>query len=111
MPIPFVVIGTIYFWKHIYPIYYRVWDSQSKMSQLLSGLLSGIRLVKSFGQEEREHKRFEKCAGYMRDNRTLLDMSMATFNPIMTFLFGAGGLLIWYAGGHLVLGHGSPSAR
>jgi ATP-binding cassette subfamily B protein len=103
VPLPFVAIGTIYFWKYIHPIYYRVSDSQSKMSQLLSGLLSGIRLVKSFGQEEREHQRFEKSAGYMRDNRNLLDRSIATFNPIMSFLFGLGGLIIWYEGGHLVL--------
>jgi ATP-binding cassette subfamily B protein len=103
VPLPFVAVGTIYFWKYIYPIYYRVSDSQSKMSQLLSGLLSGIRLVKSFGQEEREHARFEKSAGYMRDNRNLLDRSVATFNPIMAFLFGLGGLIIWFEGGHLVL--------
>lgn len=103
IPLPFVAIGTIYFWKYIYPIYYRVSDSQSKMSQLLSGLLSGIRLVKSFGQEQREHARFEKSANYMRDNRNSLDRSIATFNPIMGFLFGIGGLIIWYQGGHLVL--------
>ncbi|MDX1935087.1 MAG: ABC transporter ATP-binding protein [Capsulimonadales bacterium] len=103
VPLPFVAIGTIYFWKYIHPIYYRVSDSQSKMAQLLSALLSGIRLVKAFGQEEREHARFEKSAAYMRDNRNQLDWSIATFNPIMAFLFGMGGLIIWYAGGQLVL--------
>jgi ATP-binding cassette subfamily B protein len=103
VPIPLAVLGTIYFWKHIYPIYYRVSDSQAKMSQLLSSLLSGIRLVKAFGQEEREQKRFIDSADYMRNNRIHLDASQATFGPIMAFLFGAGGLLIWYAGGHLVL--------
>ncbi len=104
VPIPFVVVGTIYFWKHIHPIYYRVNESQSKMSQLLSGLLSGIRLVKSFGQEEEEHKRFQRSAATMRENRNLLETSVATFNPIMGFLFGLGGLIIWYAGGRQVLG-------
>ena len=54
LPVPFVVIGTTFFWRYIYPRYYRVWDSQSKTAQLLSGLLAGIRLVKSFGQERRE---------------------------------------------------------
>jgi ATP-binding cassette subfamily B protein len=104
LPIPFVVVGTTFFWRHIYPRYYKVWDSQSKTAQLLSGLLSGIRLVKAFGQEEREQKRFSGAASYLQDSRRSLETSSATFNPIMGFVFGLGGLIIWYAGGSQVLG-------
>lgn len=103
LPIPFVVVGTTFFWKHIYPRYYRLWDSQSKMAQLLTGLLQGIRLVKVFGQEEREQARFSKAAGYMQDARRSVETSVATFNPLMGFVFGLGGLIIWFAGGKLVL--------
>lgn len=103
LPIPFVSVGTIFFWRNIYPRYYRLWDSQSKMAQLLTGLLQGIRLVKSFGQECRETDRFTESATYMRDARRSVEMSLATFNPAMAFIFGLGGLIIWYAGGHLVL--------
>jgi ATP-binding cassette subfamily B protein len=103
VPIPFVVIGTIFFWRHIYPRYYRLWDSQSKLSQLLAGLLNGIRLVKAFGQEKKEHQRFQQAAGYLQDTRRSVDRSVATFNPIMAFVFGLGGLIIWYSGGNLVL--------
>ncbi len=103
LPVPFVIIGTTFFWRHIYPRYYKVWDSQSKTAQLLSGLLAGIRLVKAFGQEDREQKRFSGAAAYLQDSRRSLETSMATFNPIMGFVFGLGGLIIWYAGGSQVL--------
>jgi ATP-binding cassette subfamily B protein len=103
LPIPFVVAGNIFFWQRIYPRYYRLWDSQAKMSQMLSGLLSGIRLVKAFGQEERERDRFSSGANYLREARRRVETGTATFNPIMGFVFGLGGLLIWYAGGKLVL--------
>ena len=103
LPIPFVVVGTIFFWRQIYPRYYRFWDSQSKMAQLLSGLLSGVRLVKSFGQEEREQRRFSQSASYMQVSRRWIETGSATFNPIMGFVFGLGGLIIWYAGGGRVL--------
>jgi ATP-binding cassette subfamily B protein len=103
LPVPLVVIGTIFFWKHVYPRYYPVWESQSKMSQLLSGMLSGIRLVKAFGQEHREEARFSESAQYLQDARRRLQYSVATFNPLMGFVFGLGGLIIWYAGGKLVL--------
>ncbi len=103
LPIPFVVVGTTFFWKRIYPQYYRLWDSQSKMAQLLTGLLQGIRLVKVFGQETRERARFSTAAGYMQDARRSVETSVATFNPLMGFVFGLGGLIIWFAGGKLVL--------
>jgi ATP-binding cassette subfamily B protein len=103
LPIPFVVVGTTFFWRHIYPRYYRLWDSQSKMAQLLTGFLQGIRLVKAFSQEERERARFSSAAGYMQQARRSVEMGMATFNPIMGFVFGLGGLLIWFAGGERVL--------
>jgi len=103
LPIPFVVVGTTFFWRYIYPRYYKVWDSQSKTAQLLSGLLSGIRLVKAFGQEQREQQRFSGAAAYLQESRRSLETSVATFNPIMGFVFGLGGLIIWYAGGRQVL--------
>lgn len=102
LPIPLVIIGTMFFWKYIYPRYYRVWDSQSKMAQLINGLIQGVRLVKSFGQEEREMSRFSESAHYMRASRRSLEMSAATFHPLMAFVFSLGGLIVWYAGGNLV---------
>ncbi|MGD0091596.1 MAG: ABC transporter ATP-binding protein, partial [Planctomycetota bacterium] len=103
LPIPFVCVGTIFFWKRIYPRYYRHWDSYSKMGQLLSGLLSGIRLVKVFGMEHREEGRFHKCAEHMQKARRGLEYNTAWFHPTMGFIFGLGGLIVWWAGGKLVL--------
>jgi ATP-binding cassette subfamily B protein len=103
LPVPLVIIGTVLFWKHLYPRYFPVWDSQSKMSQLLSGVLSGIRLVKSFGQENMEEERFGRSAERLMTSRRSLQASVATFNPLMAFVFLLGGLIIWYAGGRLVL--------
>jgi ATP-binding cassette, subfamily B, bacterial len=103
VPIPFVFIGTAIYWRVIYPRYYRIWDSQSKMSQSLHGLLQGIRLVKAFGQEEREQARFAKNAAYVQASKRSLEMSAATFNPLMGFVFGLGGLLVWNIGGRDVL--------
>lgn len=106
VPIPFVLLGTMIYWKVVYPRYYRVWDSQSKMSQSLHGLLQGIRLVKAFGQEDRERERFAKSAAYVQASKRSLEMSAATFNPMMGFVFGLGGLIVWNAGGRDVLdGH------
>jgi ATP-binding cassette, subfamily B, bacterial len=103
LPIPGVAVGTYYFYKHVYPLTYRRSDSRAKMSRLLNGLLSGIRLVKAFGQEKREKERFTVAATYMQDSIRGVQMKIATFNPTMAFVFNLGGLLIWYVGGETVL--------
>jgi ATP-binding cassette subfamily B protein len=103
VPIPFVIAGTLYFWKKVYPRYFKLWDSNSKLNSMLNGVFSGIRLVKSFAQEERETQRFDSNVTYLRDSRKTLDSHLGTFNPIMTFIFGMGGFIVWYVGGSDVL--------
>jgi ATP-binding cassette subfamily B protein len=46
IPAPLVMAGSFVFWRHIYPRYYRFWDASSKQAGMISGTLSGIRVVK-----------------------------------------------------------------
>ncbi len=103
IPIPFVFLGTIFFWKRIYPNYYKYWDSNSKLGSMLNGVLSGIRLVKVFGQEKRETKRFFTAADYVRETRIKVDTKVGIFSPLMAYVFGLGGLIVWFVGGRDVL--------
>jgi len=103
LPVPLVVVGTLLFYKWIYPRYYRRSDSRAKMAKLLTSFLSGIRLVKAFAQEDREKERFSNSATYIQDTQRGVEMSVMTFNPVMAIVFNLGALIIWYSGGHLVL--------
>ncbi|MBK9120116.1 MAG: DUF1854 domain-containing protein [Phycisphaerales bacterium] len=104
IPAPFVVTGTVIFWRHIYPRNYRAWDSSSKQAGLLAGLLSGIRVVKAFGQEDREFERFGRASQRLRDTRMGVELASATFNPSMGVIFQLGGWIVWYVGGRDVIG-------
>jgi len=103
IPIPFVVIGTLFFWNRIYPNYYKYWESNSKLGAMLNGVLSGIRLVKVFGQEQRETSRFNRSVDYLREARIRVDTRVGAFSPVMAYFFGLGGLIIWFVGGRDVL--------
>ncbi|MCM8818812.1 MAG: ABC transporter ATP-binding protein/permease [Candidatus Omnitrophica bacterium] len=103
VPIPLVVFGTMFFWRNIYPKYYKVWDSQAKLSTFLNNVLSGIKTVKSFSQEDKEFKRFTFYADNLKDAVRIVNMNIAVFNPLMSFFFGFGGLIVWYVGGKNVL--------
>ncbi|HUT23662.1 MAG TPA: ABC transporter transmembrane domain-containing protein, partial [Sumerlaeia bacterium] len=106
IPIPISAVCTTLFWRFLYPCHYRYVDSRSKLSRLLSGLYSGVRLVKAFAQEKRENERFDEASGYMKDSARSLLMNLATFNPFIGFLFSLGGIAVWYLGGHSVLDGG-----
>ncbi len=103
IPAPLVVGGSLYFWKRVYPKYYRYWDSTNKQSGTLSGMLSGIRVVKAFAQEDREYHRFTRSSDYLRRSRMNVEYSTAAFSSIMAIVFSLGGLIVWYVGGRDVL--------
>ena len=104
VPAPLVVIGSIVFWRYIYPRRYRFWDAGSKQAGMLSGMLSGIRVVKAFGQEPRELKRFAEASDRLTRSRLTVDNGSAVFNPIMALVFQLGGWIVWFIGGRDVIG-------
>ncbi len=103
IPAPLVISGSIIFWRYIYPRYYKFWDAGSKQAGMLSGILSGIRVVKAFSQENREVKRFDKASNYLTTSRRNVDYAVNTFNPVMGIVFQFGGWIVWYIGGRGVL--------
>jgi ABC-type multidrug transport system fused ATPase/permease subunit len=103
IPTPLVIIGSLIFWRYIYPRYYHFWDASSKQAGMLSGILSGVRVVKAFSQEQREVHRFNTASDNLRDSRRNVDYATNTFNPIMGMIFMLGGWIVWFIGGRDVL--------
>lgn len=103
LPAPFVFLGTWWFYNFILPHYRRFWERSSKQAGTLSGILTGIRVVKAFAQEEGELERYSKSSAQLRDARRLVDVNAATFYPVMGIVFQVGGWLVWYIGGGRVL--------
>jgi ATP-binding cassette, subfamily B, bacterial len=103
VPAPFVIAGTFIFYRFVYPHYQRFWERSSRQAGMLNGLLTGIRVVKAFAQEDRELKRFTASSMTLRDARLRVDASAATFYPLMGLIFGVGGWIVWYVGGQKVL--------
>ncbi|MBP7149519.1 MAG: DUF1854 domain-containing protein [Acidobacteria bacterium] len=104
IPSPLVVAGTIFFWKYVYPRYYRVWDASGKQAGMLTGLLSGIRVVKAFDQERRQERRFNVLSDRVRRTHRDVDTAIGgLFNPVMGIVFQLGGWIVWFVGGRKVL--------
>lgn len=98
-----VVVVTKAFWHHIRTIFHRQWLKFDDLSSSLQDIISGMRIVKSFGQEERESAKFTQktrdFAAVQKKNETF----WAIFYPILTFLLGVGTYIAIYFGGIDVL--------
>ncbi len=104
LPAPIVILASTFYWRRIYPRYYRVWEGWSRMTSSLSSILSGMRVVKAFGQEGREESRYARTNDYVRDSTRGVEFTTSVFNPIMGLVFGLGGLIVWVVGGRAVIG-------
>lgn len=102
-PLPIVLLINRRIWSFIRTIFrkqHRQWD---KTNSMLQDILSGIRVVKAFGQEENAINRFKK------ENRKFSDMAIrneahwVTIFPFTFFLVGLGTYPVIYLGGSLVL--------
>ena len=98
-----VIVITRMFWHRIHSIFHRQWLKFDDMNSNLQDIIAGMRIVKSFGQEERESAKFTKktkeFAAIQRKNETF----WAVFFPILTFLMGVGTYIAVYFGGIDVL--------
>lgn len=84
------------------------WRHTDKVNNRLQDVISGIRVVKSFGQEEREIGKFREATERLMVLQRRNELFWATLYPVVTFLLTTGTFLVVYFGGASVL-NGSMS--
>lgn len=104
LPMPIIFFGSWYFTRYLFPKHHRYWEAVGRQAAALTGMLSGIRVVKSFAQEEREWQRFCRSSHRLRDCRQTVDVTTVGVTALLGFIFGLGGLAVWYVGGRDILG-------
>ncbi len=103
LPMPLIVGGGWYFTRYLHPLNQHYWEAVGKQASAIMGMLSGIRVVKSFVQEDREIQRFRQSSSRLRDSRITVNVLISTFTAVMGMIFALGTLAVWYVGGRDVL--------
>ena len=101
---PFVVIFVRTFWPRIRKIYHHQWRKNDKIHNKLQDVLSGIRIVKTYGKEEQEIKEFCDLNDELAVVQEQNEKFFATFFPLLTLTISFSTYLIIYLGGQNVLG-------
>ena len=107
--LPIAVLPIVKFGRKLRKISTQSQKTMAAISIHLHETLSGNRIVKAFGMEDREVERFrERNQRYF--DLTMKDVSVKSMSsPIMEFLGGIGiAAIIWYGGYNVIRGTSTP---
>ena len=104
LPAPFVSLSFRLFWQFMHRLYNKSWHIGSKSNTILHDIFSGIRVVKAFGMEAREAKRFDDASKEARDINIRNERLWATVWPWLNFFMGIGEFFLLYYAGNKIIG-------
>ncbi len=103
LPLPFVSVSVKVFGTAIHRRFERIQAQLSELSAVAQENLSGVRVVRAYGQERAELAKFREAnQEYMMRNRGLIRLQGA-FYPSLTLLLGLGALLVLWLGSREVI--------
>lgn len=86
LPMPFIILGSIWFQRKLQPRYTIVREKAGENSTQLVNNLGGMATIKSFGAEAYENERMAKTSGeYRKANQRVIRLSSA-FVPLIRML-------------------------
>ena len=105
--VPLVALPPVVAWfgKVIHVRFERIQEQFAALSTMVQENLSGVRIVRAYGQEDAQADEFSELNRvYLKRNMHLAYASGA-FHPIMGLLTGAGMVVVlWYGGGQVMAG-------
>ena len=104
LPTPFVVLSFNFFWKFMHALFLKRWKAAINTNSMLHDIFSGIRVVKAFGMESKESKRFEESTRIEKDLQEKTDCIWSILMPIIRFFMGFGEFIILFYVGNKILG-------
>jgi len=105
-PVPFLAIGALAYTLTAGKRYRATRKATSALNSLLHDNLDGIRQIKTYATEEREHARFNAASDALRKASLIVMRYWAIYSPTMNFLGNLGMVVILAVGGLQVL-HGT----
>ena len=97
--IPLVFAAVVRIGKKIEPLWETSDKYMDKQNDIVRERLHGIRVIRAFNSEPREHKRVEDATQVMAENIIRANVSMGVISPLSIALMNMAVVLIVYLGG------------
>jgi len=103
VPAPLALGLSWVYWHRVRPMYVHAYEANARMGGTLQAILAGIRVVKAFGQEPRENRRFGESSRKVRTENRRVGVASGLFGPLIGLVFTSGTIVMWYLGGRKAL--------
>lgn len=103
VPVPFLAVVTYFYSRKIRRIYRKVRERLAEINARLQDSLSGMRVIKSFNNEDYEYKRFTREADEFFSMRLSAIRLWAPFRPFAELIVSFGTLTVIGYGSYLVV--------
>lgn len=97
--IPLVFAAVVRIGKKIEPLWETSDKYMDKQNDIVRERIHGIRVIRAFNSEPREHKRIEDATQVMAENIIRANVSMGVISPLSIALMNMAVVLIVYLGG------------
>ncbi|WP_422660547.1 ABC transporter ATP-binding protein [Paenibacillus sp. EC2-1] len=105
LPAPLVVYIQYFVWRAVLrKLFRKQWRVHDKANSFLHDVLSGIRVVKAFGKEEREIKRFRTYHREYAEATIRSEKVYSYLSPISHYLIQIGQYFVLLVGCNMILG-------
>ncbi len=101
--VPIVLVANRIWRRKIHRMFRAQRRKSDQLNSALQDVVSGIRVVKSFGKEKAEAARFDAAAAELAEVQKRNEVFWAVFYPILSMIMGMGAYVITYFGGKSVL--------
>jgi ATP-binding cassette subfamily B protein len=105
LPVPAVWMWGFFFWRRMTALFERWQRANARFSSRLNQSLSGIRIVKAFGQERLQAEAFQGHSEELRRANFHVSCNRAVLVATMGLITSCGMLTLWLFGGWKVI-HG-----
>lgn len=102
VPLPFVLLVALRMREKLFPASWVAQQKLGEMAEVVDDAVTGVRVVKAFGQERRELLRFkDKAVEYFRAQMRSVRYG-ARYSPLLALIPNLGLVLVLFYGGRLV---------
>jgi len=106
LPLPFLAAGALWYTLTAKYRYRQQRKAASALNSLLHDNIAGIRQIKTYTSEEREHARFNTASETVKQASLVVMKAWAVYSPAMSFVTSLGMLAVAGYGAHRVLHEG-----
>ena len=103
IPIALTVIFLARIFPRVWFFFHKFYHKRSMLSALVNDSVSGMRVIKAFGQEKVELGKFNRRSGELRDAGIEVTNQWSVYHPILHMFIMFGTALTYFIGGRFLL--------